>query len=271
MSSSIGTVTIEGGGDFGDADHDTLFVLGGTAPVANDDSAEVDENEATTSPKNSVLVDVLGNDTDADGDSLSVAGVASAPAHGTAAVESNQIRYTPADGFVGVDTFTYRASDGLFTSNAATVSVRVCSGTTEVLAEGDVTASFTRLTELAACKSNTVAIDVDASTVLFQPEGDNQNVIADYRGFINFGPKQLVVGPDGAIQLLLKYDATGGTSFVPVPWCDNPQFNGDGEVTTAELPAGDTWCIASESTVGQGTDSVLTTWQVFGQDDPRFV
>jgi Bacterial Ig domain len=273
MSSLIGTATIEGGGDFpAGTDHDTLFVLGGTAPVANDDSAEVDRNDVTTSPKNSVLVDVLNNDTDADNDSLTVAGVASAPAHGTAAVESNKIRYTPADGFVGVDSFTYRASDGLFDSNAATVTVRVCSGTTEVLAAGDVTANFTRLTELDACKSNTVAIDVDASTVLFQPEGDNVNVIADYRGFISFGPKDIVLGPDGAIELLLKYDASGGTNFVPVPWCDNPQFNGDGEVTTADMPTvDDSWCIASESTVGQGTDSVVTTWQVFGQDDPRFV
>jgi hypothetical protein len=279
VSSPLGTVTIEGGGDFpAGTDHDTLFVLGGTAPVANNDSAEVDENEAATSPKNSVLVDVLNNDTDADGDSLTVAGVASAPAHGSAAVESNKIRYTPADGFVGVDSFTYRASDGLFDSNAATVMVRVCSGTTEVLAAGDVAANFTRLTELDACKSNTVAIDVDASTVLFQPEGDNVNVIADYRGFISFGPKQIVLDPTtGATELLLKYDAAGGTNFVPVPWCDTPQFDQDGQVIpqsddgVTTVPAGHTWCIASESTVGQGTDSVVTTWQVFGQDDPRFL
>ena len=272
VTSTLGTVTVEGGGDFGaGTDHDTLFVLGGAAPVANDDSAEVDENEATTSPKNSVLVDVLNNDTDPDNDPLTVAGVALAPAHGTATVESNKIRYTPADGFVGVDSFTYRASDGLLTSNAATVSVRVCSGTTEVLAAGDVTANFTRLTEIEACKSNTVAIDVDASTVLFQPEGDNQNVIADYRGFISFGPKQIELGPDGAIELLLKYDVTGvGDNYSPVPWCDDPEFNSDGEVTDADLPGIDTWCIASESSVGSGTDDVVTTWQVFGQDDPKF-
>jgi hypothetical protein len=121
-----------------------------------------------------------------------------------------------------------------------------------------------------------VEINVDESTVLFQPEGDDVNVIADYRGFISFGPKPIVLDTDGpaeqlgATELLLKYDAAGGTNFVPVPWCDNPQFNGDGEVTTADMPAGNTWCIASESTVGEGTDSVVTTWQVFGQDDPRF-
>jgi hypothetical protein len=278
VSSAFGTATMEGGGDFGGSDHDTLFVLGGTAPVANADSAEVDENEAATSPKNSVLIDVLNNDTDADNDSLTVAGVASAPAHGTAAVDSNKIRYTPADGFVGVDSFTYRASDGLFDSNAATVTVRVCSGATEVLAAGDVTANFTRLTELDACKSNTVAIDVEASTVLFQPEGDNVNVIANYRGFISFGPKAIVLDPDnGATELLLKYDADGGTDFVPVPWCGTPQFDEDGQVIVGSgddqttVPDGDTWCIASESTVGQDTDSAVTTWQVFGEDDPRFL
>ena len=32
VSSALGTATIEGGGDFGGGDHDTLFVLGGTAP-----------------------------------------------------------------------------------------------------------------------------------------------------------------------------------------------------------------------------------------------
>ena len=124
---------MEGGGDFGGGDHDTLFVLGGTAPVANADSAEVDENEAATSPKNSVLIDVLNNDTDADNDSLTVAGVASArPRHSSGRQQQDPLH--TADGFVGVDSFTYRASDGLFDSNAATVTVRVCSGTTEVLA-----------------------------------------------------------------------------------------------------------------------------------------
>lgn len=272
ISSQLGTVTVEGGGDFGaDTDHDTLFVLGGSAPVANDDEAEVDQNQAATSPKNSVLIDVLGNDSDPDNDTLTVAGVASAPSHGVAAVESNAIRYTPANGFAGVDTFTYRASDGIFTSNAATVSVRVCSGTTEVLSSGAVTANFTRLTELEACKSNTVRVDADASTVLFQPDGDNESVIASYRGFISFGPKPIVLDASTkAIELLLQYDPAGGTSFRPVPWCDNPVFDGAGQVTNATVVLPDTWCIASESTVGSGTDSAITTWQVFGRDDPNF-
>jgi hypothetical protein len=273
LTGTTGTVTMEGGGDFTDGDHDTLFYVTGAKPVANDDSAEVDKNTSATTPKNYVTVDVLHNDTDADGDPLTVGSVSDPDPHGTIEIVTDndveKIKYTPSDGFVGVETFTYTAFDGTSESNSATVRIRVCSTGTEVLAGGSVTANFTRLTELEACKSNTVTVDASASTVLFQPEGDDESVIASYRGFISFGPKpQVIVG--GAIQLILKYDKTGGDNFVPVPWCDDPVFNTAGEVTDASVPSPDTWCIASESTVGSGTDSVITNWQVFGRDDPKF-
>ena len=113
--------------------------------------------------------------------------------------------------------------------------------------------------------------------MLFQPQGDDANVTASYRGFISFGPKTIVLDPNtGATELLLEYDAAGGTNFVPLPWCGTPQFDETGQVIVGSgadvttVPTGDTWCIASEATVGQDTDSAVTTWQVFGQDDPNF-
>jgi Ca2+-binding RTX toxin-like protein len=70
-------------------------------------------------------VNVLSNDTDADGDVL-VASVAAAPAHGTAAVNADgTIRYTPAAGFSGGDSFTYTASDGRGGTTTATVNLTV--------------------------------------------------------------------------------------------------------------------------------------------------
>jgi hypothetical protein len=74
----------------------------------------------------------------------------------------------------------------------------------------------------------------------------------------------------GALQLLLEYDPAGGDDFRPVPQCDNPQFDDDGIVTSAEVPAPDTWCFASVYTQVQGTDGVSSTWQVWGHDDPKF-
>lgn len=63
--------------------------------------------------------------TDPNGDALALS-VASAPANGTlGAVLGGAVTYAPAAGFVGVDSFAYRASDGTASSAAATVTVTV--------------------------------------------------------------------------------------------------------------------------------------------------
>jgi VCBS repeat-containing protein len=68
---------------------------------------------------------VLSNDTDAEGDSLTVSG-ASDPAHGTTSVQPNgTVLYTPDKRFKGTDTFTYTATDGQAESAPATVTIQV--------------------------------------------------------------------------------------------------------------------------------------------------
>jgi hypothetical protein len=74
-------------------------------PVAVDDSA-------STGFETAVDVDVLANDSDGDGDPLSVVNL-SDPAGGSVVVNPDgTVRYTPNAGLSGVDTFTYQASDG---------------------------------------------------------------------------------------------------------------------------------------------------------------
>ncbi|WP_171060576.1 Ig-like domain-containing protein [Poseidonocella sp. HB161398] len=88
------------------------------APLAADDTARTAEGAA-------VLVAVLGNDSDADGDALSVT-LAGGPANGTAAVDAQwRILYTPAAGFAGTDSFGYRIADGKGGTDTATVAVTV--------------------------------------------------------------------------------------------------------------------------------------------------
>src|SRR5262249_4877590 len=59
------------------------------------------------------------------GDRLSAA-LVSGPAHGTLTLQSNgAFRYTPAPGFYGTDSFTYKANDGQADSNVATVTLTV--------------------------------------------------------------------------------------------------------------------------------------------------
>ncbi len=68
---------------------------------------------------------VLGNDTDVDSTTRTAA-VVSTPARGTLALSSNgSFTYTPAAGYSGPDSFTYRASDGTAFSAPATVAITV--------------------------------------------------------------------------------------------------------------------------------------------------
>ncbi|THG30810.1 Ig-like domain-containing protein [Naasia lichenicola] len=60
---------------------------------------------------------------DVDGDSLSIH--VGQPAHGTLALRSGVATYTPASGFVGLDTFTFSVNDGKIESNTATASIDV--------------------------------------------------------------------------------------------------------------------------------------------------
>lgn len=97
------------------------FDIVNTAPVAVDDSVAVSRNR-------SLSIAVLANDTDAEGNinTTSVTRVTQA-AHGTAVISTTgNITYTPARGYVGVDSFTYRVADKVGAlSNIATVNLCV--------------------------------------------------------------------------------------------------------------------------------------------------
>ena len=90
-------------------------------PVANNDVYSTDED----TPLNVSAPGVLGNDTDADGDSLTAL-LFSYPSNGTLTLNSDgSFTYTPNTNFNGTDSFTYKASDSRDQSNTATVTINV--------------------------------------------------------------------------------------------------------------------------------------------------
>jgi hypothetical protein len=92
-----------------------------SAPVAVADSATA--TAATATP-----IAVLANDSDPNGDSLTVKSV-SQPAHGTVSIGANgSVVYQSARKYTGADTFTYDVTDGQLTSRA-TVSISVVAST----------------------------------------------------------------------------------------------------------------------------------------------
>ena len=88
-------------------------------------------NNTYSTPEDVTLVvgvpGVLGNDSDGDGNPLSVI-VVSFPTHGTLLMDADgEFTYTPAANYNGPDSFTYRANDGTVNSNLATVTITVSS------------------------------------------------------------------------------------------------------------------------------------------------
>jgi Ca2+-binding RTX toxin-like protein len=95
-----------------------------TVNPVNDAPDAVDD--ADTTPFNTpITLDVLGNDTDVDGDTLSVTSVTPG-SNGTTTVNGDgTVTYTPNAGFSGTDTFDYTISDGNGGTDTATVTVSV--------------------------------------------------------------------------------------------------------------------------------------------------
>ncbi|HHG3471423.1 TPA: tandem-95 repeat protein [Vibrio parahaemolyticus] len=87
------------------------------APVAKDDIATTQEDTAVT-------IDVLPNDTDVDGDKLSVESASVPKEQGTVEVVDGKLVFTPAENFNGDAEITYTVTDGALTDQAkVTVTV----------------------------------------------------------------------------------------------------------------------------------------------------
>ncbi len=84
-------------------------------------------NDSLTTPEDTPgLLNVLANDTDVDGDPLTVTTLAPSAAHGTVScTAAGACTYTPAANYNGPDSFTYAISDGHGGTDTATVSITV--------------------------------------------------------------------------------------------------------------------------------------------------
>ena len=172
------------------------------APVAHDDTLRT----AVDTPLSISFEDLLGNDFDADGDSLQVAPDYTQPAHGEVVTvhDSNGMdvgyEYHPDAGFSGEDSFSYHAVDaeGLV-SAAATVTIRVTTNAAPV-ANPDrfSTGANTPLTVTAGqgLLVNDSDADGDAlsATLVTQAAGGHVTVNAD--GSFVYTPDAGFVGTD---------------------------------------------------------------------------
>jgi len=126
--SFLNTITNSVGGDAplvsnsGNNGSATLEVGSANAPpVANPDTYSVNQDATLTV----AAPGVLGNDTDPDADTLHAVLVTNA-ANGNVVLNADgSFTYTPSPGFACLDSFTYKANDGLADSNIVTVTINV--------------------------------------------------------------------------------------------------------------------------------------------------
>lgn len=119
LQSGTQVVRLTAGG--GDGQNIMSFTLTpNAAPTASNDST-------STAASTAVTIDPRGNDSDANGDSLTVTGVGSA-SHGSTSYTGTSVTYTPTSGYTGSDSFTYSISDGHGGTASGTVNVTVSPG-----------------------------------------------------------------------------------------------------------------------------------------------
>ena len=159
-----------------------------TAPVAGDDSVTLDSTTAT------VDLDVLANDTDADGDTLSILSVSDVGNGISAVVAGGKIRITGIE--EGDWTFTYKIEDGQGGFDTATVSVSVPAAVVTPpppppppppVNNAPVTAD-----DSVTLPSTTASLDVDVLANDSDPDGDTL-VLTDVQSSAN-GMTVAVVG-----------------------------------------------------------------------------
>lgn len=177
----------------------TVHVL---PPAGGGNHPPVAANDAATTPVDTpVSVTVLANDSDPDGDVLSVTAVGT-PAHGAATKNADgSVTYTPAAGFTGVDAFTYEVSDGKGGTASATVTVTIGnSGNQPPVAVDD---------EAIVLKGTGQDIDVLANDS--DPDGDKLRVIeVHYAGTM---ATSVTINPDGTVRYQHVHGTEGPDSF----------------------------------------------------------
>ena len=206
------------------------------APVAVDDSDETDLNTA-------IELDLLANDSDVDGDALTVVsatvpvdqGTVSAPVDGV-------VTFTPADGFAGVATVSYTIEDeeGLQDSAEHTVTVSGTPANNAPIAVDDVATTDEDTAVVLDLVDNDSDPDGDLLTVTaVSVPADQGTVVNNDDGTATFTPAldfngeatvtYTIADPDGA-------EATAVHVVDVTPVNDAPVANDDTDTTAEETP-----------------------------------
>ncbi|HCM2151988.1 TPA: tandem-95 repeat protein, partial [Vibrio parahaemolyticus] len=166
------------------SDSDSLIVNRvNDAPVAKDDIATTQEDTAVT-------IDVLPNDSDVNGDKLSIQSASVPEAQGKVEIVDGKLVFTPAENFHGDAEITYTLTDGALTDQATVnVTVNAVNDTPVVesnLADQTLAEDFTPYT----IDLNTAFSDVDNvdGELTFSVSGNSNVLVSIENGIATISP-----------------------------------------------------------------------------------
>src|SRR4029078_11986582 len=159
------------------------------APVAVDDAPTATQD----TPVIYTVTDLVGNDTDVDSSTLTIASVTSGSG-GTAVLNANgTVTFTPDENFNGTADFTYTVTDGALTSNTATVTVEVAPVNDSPVAVDDAltatedTPVIYAVTDLVG---NDTDVDSSALTIASVRSGAGGTAVLNANGTVTFTPDE---------------------------------------------------------------------------------
>ncbi|MEW6167713.1 MAG: retention module-containing protein, partial [Pseudomonadota bacterium] len=181
-------------------------------------------NDVVQTPEDTpITIGVLANDSDPDGDPLTITGFTQ-PANGTVTIVDGNPVYTPNPDFTGTDTFTYTISDGNGGSDTATVTINVGLANDPPIAvddsystDEDVSLSISA----ASLLSNDSDIDGDTLVITGFTQPSHGTVVDNGDGTFTYAPDADYNGADSFTYTVS--DGNGGTDTATVNLTVNPQ------------------------------------------------
>ena len=223
---------------FGFGDQLIVSMLFNDIPVA--------EDQAVTTPEDTAI-DITLAATDMEGEAL-VYAIVDQPAHGSVSLVGNIATYTPALNFVGEDSFTFTANDGIVNSNIATVTITVTPINDDPIAVDDaydVDEDGVLTVAAPGVMANDIEVDTDNMVVVLLTNVNHGSLVLLGNGSFTYTPDPDFNGTDSFEYRLVTYpgieDAWTDDAIVTItvnPINDAPVAT-DQNVTTAEDTAKD--------------------------------